>query len=47
MDSYTDEISAKYETDKYSNLTDDQKIAMINQEVNSYFGLANTPGQGI
>ena len=47
MDSYTDEIAAKYETDKYSNLTDDQKIAMINQEVNSYFGLANTPGQGI
>ena len=47
MDSYTDEIAAKYETDKYSNLTEDQKIAMINQEVDSYFGLANTPGQGI
>ena len=47
MDSYTDKIAAKYETDKYSNLTDDQKIAMINQEVDSYFGLAKTPGQGI
>jgi len=47
MDNYTDKIAAKYETDEYSNLTDDQKIAMINQEVNSYFGLTNTPGQGI
>lgn len=47
MDDYTDKIASKYEKEEYSNLTDDQKIKMINQEVNSYFGLSKMPGQGI